>query len=250
MSDRDPELTPEQEERLRRLLVDARHGDPIPVDVAARLDRVLDQLAGEGPDAVEPADEVVDLAARRRRRVAGLLVAAAAVVVLGVGVGQAVRSDDDSSGESSTAGAADASIATPEDAPAPSSTPKSNQDVQPDDEPPGSAEIGPNDGTVASMAPDGLVRLTEARFARQVVRYRDVPGYPSSDALQAGGKALADESFLCEPADWGEGTLLPVLYDGLPAVLAYRPPAGTTQTVELLRCGTAEVLRSTVLGQD
>ena len=34
----DPELTPAQERRVRRLLADARHDEPVPDDVAARLD--------------------------------------------------------------------------------------------------------------------------------------------------------------------------------------------------------------------
>ena len=55
------------------------------------------------------------------------------------------------------------------------------------------------------------------------------------------------EGFVCETADWGQGKLLAALYDAVPTVLAYRPVAGATQTVDLLRCGTGEVLRSTVL---
>ena len=46
----DPELTP-TEEQVRRLLADARHTEPMPDDVAARLDGVLadlpDELASE-----------------------------------------------------------------------------------------------------------------------------------------------------------------------------------------------------------
>ena len=99
MSD-ERDLTPEQEARVARLLADARADEPIPAEVAARLDRVLAGMAGEqiaGPD--QPVAPVIDIAARRRRRVRTLLVAAAAVVVAGVGIGQVVgpQSGDDAS---------------------------------------------------------------------------------------------------------------------------------------------------------
>ena len=45
MSDRDE---PEQEAQVRRLLSTARHTDPMPGDVVARLDRVV---AGLGDDS-------------------------------------------------------------------------------------------------------------------------------------------------------------------------------------------------------
>ena len=51
----------------------------------------------------------------------------------------------------------------------------------------------------------------------------------------------------CAPADWGAGTAVVVTYDGEPAVLVFRPPTGTTQVVDLLQCGTADVLRSTTV---
>ena len=80
----DPDLTP-SEEQVRRLLADARHDEPMPDDVADRLDRVLADLRASARRTPPP----VDLGARRRRRVGrNLLVAAAAVVVLGVGISQ------------------------------------------------------------------------------------------------------------------------------------------------------------------
>ena len=79
------------DDAVRRLLADARHTEPMPADVAARMDDVLADLrqgssvTAEVPDAepspAPPHPVVVSLAAQRRRRVAGMLVAAAAVVV-------------------------------------------------------------------------------------------------------------------------------------------------------------------------
>lgn len=74
MSDRSPRF---DEEEIRRLLADARAREPMPDDVAGRLDDVLVGLAGEQATA-----EVVPLA-RRRRPARLLLAAAAAAVVVG-----------------------------------------------------------------------------------------------------------------------------------------------------------------------
>ena len=62
-----PELTPEQESAVRRLLAEARHDAPIPTDVADRLDTVLAGLTRDEPGSPGVAP-VIDLAARRRRR--------------------------------------------------------------------------------------------------------------------------------------------------------------------------------------
>ena len=82
-------LDPAQDERIRRLLADARHTEPMPEAVVARLDRVLAGLSDDRTERADRADradraEVVDLMARRRRTVGQLLVAAAAVVAVGL----------------------------------------------------------------------------------------------------------------------------------------------------------------------
>lgn len=83
------------DDAVRRLLADARHDEPVPDDVAARLDDTLAALVAErasspspSAEAVAPVAEVVDLAARRRRRVTQFVAAAAVVVVAGVGIDQ------------------------------------------------------------------------------------------------------------------------------------------------------------------
>ena len=43
-------LTPAEEERVRRLLAEARHTDPMPADVADRFDAVIGELAAERDD--------------------------------------------------------------------------------------------------------------------------------------------------------------------------------------------------------
>ncbi len=48
----------------------------------------------------------------------------------------------------------------------------------------------------------------------------------------------------CADADYGKGTLVPVRYDGRPAVLVVGAAPGDELPVKVLACGTAEVLRS------
>jgi hypothetical protein len=261
MPDHDPEVTPEQEARLRRLLAQARHGEPVPDDVAARLDRVLEQLAAGGLDPRSDHPGAVDeLAARRRRRVRHLLLAAAAVVAVGVGVGQVVPTGDDEAVTSSDAAgsAAAESLADGADradraggrAGAARESDSGAAEAAPEEAPSDESDAfqpAPPSLTY-STSPSAPVRLSEAGFAAQAERYRDRPGTRSDEGTVVPGQSLSRaETFVCDTAAWGAGLLLPALYDGVPAVLAYRPVAGATQTVDLLRCGTAEVLRSIVL---
>lgn len=94
------------DERVSRLLADARHTEPLPSEVAARLDRTLEGLAEERRTPTRSVAPVVDLAARRRRRLVTGLVAAAAVVALGVSLPQidlGGGSDSESAGSADTA---------------------------------------------------------------------------------------------------------------------------------------------------
>lgn len=85
------DLTPAEEEQVRRLLADARHRAPVPEEVAARLDDVLTRLQAERAATDGPTTD--ELASRRRRRRLGAgLLAAAAVVVAGVSLPQLLGS--------------------------------------------------------------------------------------------------------------------------------------------------------------
>jgi len=93
-----PDQTPTDDEspeiaEVRRLLAEARPTEPMPDDVAIRMNSVLARLGNETPTAPsEPsAGDVVPIAAHRRRRAAQLLVAAAAIVVGGFVVTQNFR---------------------------------------------------------------------------------------------------------------------------------------------------------------
>lgn len=231
MSD-DHELSPEQE-RVRRLLAQARVEDPMPDDVAERLDRVLARLADE--EGESPAT-VVDLAHRRRRKATTLLVAAAAVVALGVGVGNLVPVTTSSDDAGSAAEAPEAEAADDAD-----SALRNGVD--------GAPLVDEFNGP----ASDRPFRVRPDFFAEDVARLRLVPAEDAPDTESAppnasgltSGAQTAD--FICDPAPWGEGELVAVRYAGVPAVLAFRPPAGDTQVVDLLECGTAAILRSVTL---
>lgn len=272
MSEPDPELTPDQEARVRRLLAEARHDEPIPADLVARLDRVIAGLADAPADAPAapgprptgwsppPPDDLE--AARRRRRVrrGGLLLAAAAVVaVAGVGIGGLVGSrggEEASSDRDSATGSFDRPAAddggdsagdsgtefSPHRA-TPTSPPSATSAV-----PSAPTEVDPNSFAGVPRAP---YRLSRDTFVATVQRLRTAPGLSvGTDDLVAGDELSRSPAFLCTPSLWGPGLLLPAAYDGVPSVLVYRPPEGATQTVDLLRCGTREVLRSTVIPAD
>lgn len=237
------------DEQVRRLLAGARHDTPIPPEVAARLDGVLADLRAEqaagppvpppplGPPPPPPAPPgppapVVDLAARRRRKQgAALLLAAAAVVAIGVGVGSMV---DDTSGGDDGASAGSASD-------------ESFERAEPDaaDEGGGSA---PSAAAPSEAPPSGLMRMqplvvSSDTFAADAERYRARTDAAPPPAAQEG----EDSAFPCDIGTLGPGVHVPVLYDGMEAVLAYRPPTDDSQVVDLLQCGTGDVVRTTTL---
>jgi hypothetical protein len=213
------DLSPE-EEQVRRLLADARHTEPVPEDVAARLDAVLADLRHE--DAVLPGPVVpsartpVDLAARRRRRAGSWLIAAAAVVAVGVGYNQLGQLDTSGGGsDNSSAGSADQGAVTSRVAP--------EQDLN-------------------ALRP---VRLDPDRFGAQVARLQRtrITSTASDDgtlSAQAEKDAKRAEGFACSTSGWGRGRVVPVRYDGQPAVLVFRKARGDTQVVDLFRCGRGE----------
>ncbi len=238
----DPELTPQQETRVRALLAGARHDEPIPGDVADRLDRVLADLASahdpeSGPSLTD------ELAARRRRRAGTLLVAAAAVVLGGVAIAQVGPLGDDGAGDSLSV--AEESTGTEGRAAEDGAT------LLYDSAGPEAADSDAAAGAPAAVAPPvpaptpDTIRPLEVRpdrFAADAVR-----------ALAVGDRRVERTAsrvpawFTCDPAPWGPGHLVAVRYEGEPAVLAFREPAGETRVVDLLACGTAEVLRSATL---
>jgi hypothetical protein len=244
-----PELTPEQDATVSRLLAEARHTGAVPADVATRLDLALAELS---PADVERAplahDQVVDLAAhRKRRRNAGrLLAAAAAVIVAGVGVGQVIGNDggDDSTSADSAASGATLDRSS-ESASGGAGAPSQQQLEAAPDAPQALSQVAPLElsGDAAQLEQQVTDQLGDVAGALDDSLASPAP---PSDQLQR--LASADPEFDCPaPASgsYGAGELLPAYYDGTPVVLALRPsaadlldsPDATTQA-DLLECGT------------
>jgi hypothetical protein len=224
---------------VRRLLAEARHDEPVPADVAARLDAVLADLSRERaeadaerttPDATATA-RPADLLSRRRRRVGRLLAAAAAVIVVGLGVGRFV--DDLVQGQGSSTGASSSSAG---------SAAAGDQAV-------GAPPVGPRQQRAYAAARPPRVR--PETFRADVVRVRRlVVGSPTAPGPhhQSTPTALAAEAVrACAPVRAGAGRRVPVRYAGRPAVLVLHPAAGGSQLADLYLCGAAAVERSVTL---
>lgn len=241
------DATPE-ERQVRRLLADARHTDPVPDDVAARLDAVLADLRDE--DAESPAATVTttppsDLAAaRRRRNVRTWLVAAAAVVVIGVGINQVAQTDLSDDAATSGAGADSAGEASLDRSQAAESEVPS---------------VSPDLGALGART--ALARLDSAHFGAQVRRLRAASPFVRSDGLVTNGTASAPQSAAgdardqddsayaaaCTAGDGGRGVVVPVRYDRQPGLVVFRPVRGDTQVVDLFLCGSDDAERSITL---
>lgn len=229
MTDHESENSPEHEE-VRRLLADARHDDPVPPAVVARLERVLADL-GAGP-APSPTVRAVTSLATRRRRVGQLLVAAAAVVVVGIGVGEVLDSgvgSDDGAGESADAGAEPEPVAS-------EAGPQAVDEAAPE------AAPQPQDGVRRDPQVWGLSASSFAEDARELSE-----AYSASAAVAGTADRTDALQTACLARDWGRGSFVPVTYDGTPGVLVFRRPRGDTQVADLFVCGSTDPLRSVSL---
>lgn len=227
------DLTPAQEQEVRRLLAEARHTEPMPTEVVERLDRVLADLAEE-----PSRERTVVRLADRRRRAGVMLVAAAAVVVAGVGVGQVVSNIGASSGSDSSAGQAPAAARDSEENSAA-----------------GSADEGPAP-TQGETRQVTTVRIRPDRFAEDVALLRGRPvasSYSAQDGLSAAKEErheLLDRqtrTTLCTAGDWGRGRYRAVRYGTSVGYLVFRRPTEDSQVVDLFLCGGEDAVRSVTL---
>ena len=246
----DEELSPQQAERVRRLLAEARHTEPMPDDVVARLDRVLADLAADPGSQARPAGEpasgpapVVHLA-ERRRRAGRLLLAAAAVVVGGIVVAPLVSGGSDSASETSgsTADDTDQGLVAPNRA----EGSESEDEVADGAQLPGA--ISDSRQSISKL-PAQRVRpeqfTTDAqRLRRSAVATREDAAAPSSERRDAVLSQFGDG---CSPGVWGGGRYLRVVFAREAGWLVYRPPQGDTQVVDLFLCDEDTAERSATL---
>lgn len=264
----DRPLTPAEEERVRRLLADARHTEPAPDDVVSRLDAVLAGLAAEGTAAGSGADAVVadgpgaeagragagaarpdgtspdeasgapvaDLAAarRRRRRLTQVLVAAAAVTVVGVTGPQLLGGAGDMmTAESDSTSAGDAGGADTSAESGPQAAIEQDGDVE-------DSLGGEESRSLAAPELTGDSLLSEAQRLREAS--------PEPEAVY-GSESLAKSAVSAcrDGAAWGPGRRVLVTFEGADAVLVYRPASDGVQRVDLLLCGDDTPTRSLTL---
>jgi len=230
--DQESPLSPAEDARIQRLLADARHTEPMPAHVVARLDGVL---ADEHARRTEqrPA-AVIDLASRRRRTAASLLVAAAAVVVAGVGLGQ-ILPNGGSGDAGSAGGSADTAVQEQEAGGGAAAEPSSDSKAQ---------TVAPGPEAPADKGLRiGEVHISSAHFGADVRAARTALEAAQPDAVAEFGAPLST----CASGISGEGTVVAATYDGAAAALVLRPPAGDVQVVDLYLCETTEPARSITL---
>lgn len=236
----DPAFDDPAFDELRALLADARATEPVPADVAARLDATLEALQEER----RAEASVVPM--RRRRAAARFLVAAAAVVVVGaggVGIAQLGGSGGTPSADKASSGSAADSLTTSPSAPeaATGLTPAAPQATSP--------------GTKAPPTTH-LPRFSTTRFPQQAAAFepattdslsnQDSARSPSSDApTTTAGRA----GEACPGPTIAGSTSYPILLDGQSAVLVLHEVVDGTQEVDAWSCDGATELATTTVAR-
>ncbi|GAB2775381.1 hypothetical protein GCM10027020_30690 [Nocardioides salsibiostraticola] len=250
MTDQERDLPSKDDARVRQLLADARVDSPTPPEVVRRLDGVLHGLEGVPGESAEP---VVDhLTRRRRRNVSRLLLAAAAVVVAGIGINAIVdEPEPDAAPTTALEASADAGATDSQDVPdrTRATDPLGDLEAPLAAAPEASADQDTQRTTKSAsyaiaLGGGGLNQAVQRvmRAARGAAVSES--GYLDlADAELGPGLSLVGD-FVCTPAAWGRGRLIPIYYGGTPNVLALRTPIGKTQVVDVLQCGTGDIVRS------
>ena len=222
----DPALPPDTERAVRRLLAEARVTDPLPADVAERLDATLAALRSPAmTTAMTTATTapVVALASRRRRVLPGLLAAAAAVVVAGVVAPQVLPLGATSGNDESASSAQDSSGGDQVDSDAPENGASSESQRSKEPTPP-----TPMVDTASS------VRLRPRHLEADLLALRRHGATADLVAAEVG----------C-PAATADGIL--ATYAGEPAYVLLAAPTEAGQRAEVLSCADARLLDAAVL---
>lgn len=261
---------------VRALLADARVTDPVPEDVAVRLDATLTALQAEragspGAEAAAGAPPAPVVPLRRRSRVAPrVLVAAAAVVVLGasgVGMTQVLRGDADQGVTVS----ADAGAESPELAPA-VPTP-SDLDTQNEERGDASFRVSLPQFTADGFAAEAAAfqaryDTVASRLIRDEAQLKTAPSAeasPGTGAEPSSGtptppgvtayssknqellSALSAAKEVCPGPIDSDAARFAIQYDGLPTTLAIYPAASDGQRFEVWSCDGQTLIASTVV---
>jgi len=250
--DVEADLDPSQDAQIRALLAElgsGPNGEPLPPEVAARLDDTLALLVAERgrtggarPEDEATADNVVPL---HRRWLPRAAVAAAAVIVLGAGGVFVANLGQMSPGQTSASDSGGDSKAV-----APESSGGSSSD----------SESGTDSGTGAAALPE-LSATTFASDVNTLVKGRALLRTPAGESAQDSGQAQSPQksdarpgapdallSRSCPGPKVTDGAVPnPVRYDGKPAVLLVHPERAGRQVVEAWNCAGDRKLASTTI---
>ena len=242
---------PDPQEAVRRLLAEARHDEPVPAEVAARLDAALADLVAERSAGPLPADRAdvaapVDLGARRRRLAGVGLMAAAAVVVAGVAIGQALPTGGGDGG-----GAADSATSSELQGDGGASA----QDSAPEADGGGTQEGAQAPRSAAAVPALRVEGRSDAELTADLVDLRtaSAPGLASateSDAPSEGGsdgQPAPSAISACQLRGTGSGRQVLTQVDGGLGLVVLRPVSGGTQRADVYACGDGVPLRSVLL---
>jgi hypothetical protein len=237
-----PDPTPTEDEsseiaEVRRLLADARHTEPMPEDVADRMNSLLDRLGDETPAAgsESSAADVIPITAHRRRRAAQLLVAAAAIVVGGVVITQNFSPSGDSGNTAGSQAQADRATGG-------RSAPSLSQSEQPERNY-STNEDSPGPNADGLRLRRGRVVVRSQHFTQDALRGRALLE-TSDSAAKAGQRSLLQD---CPVSETSGEKVLAAEYRNAPAALIFRRPEGGTQVVDLVVCGSTAPMRTTTL---
>ncbi|MET3961949.1 hypothetical protein ABIE44_001883 [Marmoricola sp. OAE513] len=266
--EQEPDFDDAAHDALRGLLADARADEPLPPDVAARLDATLAGLvAARVAEEVEAVNTVVPL---RRKPLAPRLLGAAAAIVLvgGIGVGLSQISTNGGDADSKSATASDAG-ASREEAPGAASDGVPETAAGSGGNPAAPQELNQFTSTPARFTAAGFDEQAAA-YARTTTRLYDLShGYadpPPTSAGKDGAKndaratqkqrqdgitsLLADvaaNASCAGPEVDDESVVVRILFDKSPATLVLRPQTKGGQVVEAWSCDGATRLASTTV---
>ncbi|MDN5893637.1 MAG: hypothetical protein L0H93_06375 [Nocardioides sp.] len=217
----EPELSPAQNEEVRRLLADARHEEPMPADVASRLDGVIADLGADlstnraaGP-AVDPEPPASVTPLRRRSKLPQALLAAAAVVAVGFGITQVLPSGEDGAGDAGSE--------------SPNSSSLSDDDPGAADQDSGAAAPDSQRSDSQRTQPRHLGRERSRTLLSRVPLSGLSPGFESDSELPASS---------CGPRRLAEGQRrAAATYQGQSAVVIFHPVNNGERTADVYVCG-------------
>jgi hypothetical protein len=230
----------EDHDWVRRLLAEEGQADePMPADVADRLDLVLDEQASQEVPAVEGhADQrVLPMNRRRQRRWGVALLAAAAVTVGGYSLTATGVLDGfagDAASESTSADSADSG----RDSAGGATDDRQESEVAPDS---GAGSADGNARVDRRLLATGAADLSSQTLRRDAARLvaADARGTRPLAGRGDSPAASAQEPAGCVPPPTGlRGTRLAVTYDGQPATALLRPVRGDSTEVTVWDCAS------------